>query len=130
MTDIVRLANIPRCVLPPEGKTYETTDKWYTALADIHIAQLIFQHNDLVASKDDCRNKYVARQIFRRLAKQGRLSIFGFAEDTWSVQSSKIPAFSLSPAPSSFDLFRLWGNDFRAGNILLTESDEIAALID
>ncbi|CAF3472683.1 unnamed protein product [Fusarium graminearum] len=37
---------------------------------------------DMVSSEDDCRNKYVARQLFRRLAKQGRLSSFGFAEDS------------------------------------------------
>ena len=61
MTDTVCLANIPHSVLPPEGKTDETVDEWYTVLADMHIAQLIFQHNDLVTSKDDCRNKYVAR---------------------------------------------------------------------
>lgn len=130
MTDMIRLANIPRDILPPEGKTYETADEWYTALAEMHLAQLIFQHNDLVTSEDDCRNKYVARQVFRRLAKQGRLSTFGFAGDDWSYQSSKISSSTLSPAPSNSELFRLWGDDFRAGNILLTESDDIAALID
>ncbi|KAL2755901.1 hypothetical protein ACRALDRAFT_1076671 [Sodiomyces alcalophilus JCM 7366] len=36
-----------------------------------------------LAHCDDCRTKYVARQLFRRLAKQGRLSSFGFAEDGW-----------------------------------------------
>ncbi|GJC99508.1 phosphotransferase [Colletotrichum higginsianum] len=121
MTDMVRLANIPRAVLPPEEKTYETADEWYTALADMHIAQLIFQHNDLVTSEDDCRNK---------LAKEGRLSTFGFAEDNWSAQSSNIPGHTLSPAPSGSHSFRLWGDDFRAGNILLNDSDDIAALID
>ncbi|KAF5027364.1 hypothetical protein F66182_524 [Fusarium sp. NRRL 66182] len=130
MTDMVRLANIPRCILPPKDKTYGTADEWYTALAEMHIAQLLFQHNDLVTCEDDCRNKYVARQIFRRLASQGRLSTFGFAQDTWSAQSSKIPPETLSPAPESSGSFRLWGDDFRAGNILLTETDEIAALID
>lgn len=130
MADMVRLANIPRGVLPPESKTYETADEWYAALADMHMAQLIFQHNDLVTSEDDCRNKYVARQIFRRLAKQGRLSAFGFAEDNWSAQSSKIPSSTLSPAPSGSDRFRLWGDDFRAGNILLTDTDAIVGLID
>ncbi|KAM0429770.1 hypothetical protein ACHAPT_006376 [Fusarium lateritium] len=130
MTDMVRLANIPRCVLPLKGKTYKTVDEWYTALADMHLAQLIFQHNDLVTSEDDCRNKYVTRQIFRRLAKQGRLSTFGFAEDNWSAQSAMIPSSTLSPAPSGSESFRLWGDDFRAGNILLSDSDEIAALID
>jgi len=131
MTDMVRLANIPRAVLPPEGKTYGTADEWYVALAEIHIAQLIFQHNDLVLSEDDCRNKYVARQIFRRLAKQGRLSTFGFAEDDWSAQTSKImPSTTLSPVPAGSHSFRLWGDDFRAGNILLNDSDNIVAVID
>jgi aminoglycoside phosphotransferase (APT) family kinase protein len=130
MTDMVRLANIPRSVLPPKEQTYEVADAWYTALAEMHIAQLIFQHNDLVTSEDDCRNKYVARQIFRRLAKQGRLSTFGFAEDDWSAQSMKSSAPTLSPAPPGSSSFRLWGDDFRAGNILLTDSDEVAALID
>ncbi|KAJ3533091.1 hypothetical protein NM208_g8141 [Fusarium decemcellulare] len=130
MTDMIRLANIPPSVLPPEGKTFGNADEWYTALADMHLAQLIFQHNDVVTSEDDCRNKYVARRIFRRLAKQGRLSTFGFAEDSWSTQSSKIAPSTLSPAPSGSGSFHLWGDDFRPGNILLTESDDITALID
>jgi hypothetical protein len=64
--DMIRLANIPRCILPSKEKTYATADGWYIALAEMHVAQLIFQHSDLVTSEDDCRNKYVARQIFRR----------------------------------------------------------------
>ncbi|KAL3419901.1 phosphotransferase [Phlyctema vagabunda] len=130
MTDMVRLANIPRIVLPSEGQTYATADGWYIALAEMHISQLIFQHNDSVSSEDDCRNKYVARQIFRRLAKQGRLSTFGFADDKWSAQSSKINSSTLSPAPSGSDSFRLWSDDLRAGNILLDKSDNIASIID
>ncbi|KAF5233786.1 hypothetical protein FANTH_12448 [Fusarium anthophilum] len=61
MTEMIRLANIPRCILPSQDKTYMTAGEWYTTLAEMHIAQLIFQHNDLVTSTDDCRNKYVAR---------------------------------------------------------------------
>ncbi|KAH8722008.1 phosphotransferase [Ilyonectria robusta] len=130
MADMVRLANIPRAVLPPKDKAYGTADEWYVALAEMHMAQLVFQHNDAISSEDDCRNKYVARQIFRMLAKQGRLSTFGFAEDDWSAQSAKLASSTLSPAPSGSDSFRLWGDDLRAGNILLTDSDDIAALID
>ncbi|EXK76947.1 hypothetical protein FOQG_18322 [Fusarium oxysporum f. sp. raphani 54005] len=85
MTDMVRLANIPRGILPPKGSRYETEDERCTALADMHIAQLIFQHNGLATSEDGCRNKYVARQIFRRLTKQGQLPTFGFAEDNCSA---------------------------------------------
>ncbi|GAW22562.1 hypothetical protein ANO14919_121020 [Xylariales sp. No.14919] len=130
MGDMVRLANIPRALLPPKGKTYATADDWYVALAEMHVAQLVFQHNDTVASEDDCRNKYVARQIFRRLAKQGRLSTFGFEEDDWSAQSSKREFSALALGPCGSDSFRLWGDDFRAGNILLDDADDIAAVID
>ncbi|KAH9224627.1 phosphotransferase [Leptodontidium sp. 2 PMI_412] len=98
MNNMLQLANIPRATLPPEDRTYGTADEWYVALAEMHIAQLIFQHNDLVTTADDCRNKYVARQLFRKLAKQGRLSTFGFAEDGWSAQS-KSQTSTLSPAP-------------------------------
>lgn len=77
MTDMIRIANIPRAVLPQEGQTYGTADDWYVTLAEMHLAQLVFQRNDAVSSEGDCRNKYVARQNFGRLAKQGRLSTFG-----------------------------------------------------
>jgi hypothetical protein len=130
MTDMIRLANIPETTLPLPGQTYRTADEWYTALADMIIAQLIFQHNDCIFSEDGCRNKYVARQIFRRLAREGRLSTFGFAEDDWSAQSKSKEYGDLLPAPSSTDSFRLWGDDLRAGNMLMKDSDDIAAVID
>ncbi|RFU29373.1 hypothetical protein B7463_g6976, partial [Scytalidium lignicola] len=129
MNDMLQLANIPRAVLPPENKTYNTTDEWYVALAEMHIAQLIFQHNDLVTTEGDCRNKYVARQLFRRLAKDHRLSSFGFADDDWSAQS-KSWSSQLSQAPSNLGSFRLWADDFRPGNILVDNSDDIVAVID
>jgi aminoglycoside phosphotransferase (APT) family kinase protein len=129
MNDMLQLANIPRAVLPPENKTYSTTDEWYIALAEMHMAQLIFQHNDLVTTEDDCRNKYVARQLFRRLAKDHRLSSFGFADDGWSAQS-KSWSSRLSRAPSNLGSFRLWADDFRPGNILVDDSDDIVAVID
>ncbi|KAJ3491613.1 hypothetical protein NLG97_g5562 [Lecanicillium saksenae] len=131
MTDMIGLANIPREALPPEGTTYETADSWYTALAEMHLAQLAFQHNDAIISADDCRNKYVARQIFLRLARQGRLSSFGFKEDEWSAHAASGQSEPPTcPMPSGTDSFRLWCDDLQAGNILLTETDEIAALID
>ncbi|KAL3420278.1 phosphotransferase [Phlyctema vagabunda] len=129
MNDMLQLANIPWAVLPPEDKSYSRADHWYTALAEMHIAQLIFQHNDLVTTEDDCRNKYVARQIFRRLAKDHRLSSFGFADDSWSAQS-KSWSSALPRAPSNLGPFRLWADDFRPGNILVDDSDEIVAAID
>ncbi|CAG8974628.1 hypothetical protein HYALB_00009806 [Hymenoscyphus albidus] len=118
MNNMLQLANIPRSVLPLESKTYSTADEWYVALAEMHIAQLIFQHNDLVA-----------RQIFRGLAKDRQLSIFGFSNDKWSAQSETWTS-KLSPAPSNVDSFTLWADDLRPGNMLIDDSDELAAVID
>ncbi|KAK3369100.1 hypothetical protein B0T24DRAFT_533558 [Lasiosphaeria ovina] len=130
MNNMLQLANIPRAALPPEERTYGTADEWYVALAEMHMAQLIFQHNDLVTTADDCRNKYVARQLFRKLAKQGRLSTFGFAEDDWSAQSKSRRTSTLSPAPDGSSSFKLWCDDLRPSNVLLDEAGDIAAMID
>jgi hypothetical protein len=76
MSDMLQLANIPSAIFSPEHKTFQSSDEYYLNLAQGHLVQLIFQHNDLVKSADDCRNKYVARQLFRQLARQGRLYIW------------------------------------------------------
>jgi hypothetical protein len=128
MTNMVHLANIPKSIFPSEGTTYKTADEWYVALAEMQIATLLFQHNDIVSSEDDCRTKYVARQLFRRLAKQGRLSKFGFAEDDWSARSKHAPA--ALPAPDSSGSFRLWSDDFRPVNVLVDENNQVLGAID
>jgi hypothetical protein len=128
MNNMIQLANIPKSVLPPENQTYESADDWYTALAGMHMAQLLFQHNDLVRSEDDCRNKYVARHLFHLLAKQGRLSTFGFIEDNWSAQSNSSKFTCLTPNGS--DSFRLWCDDLRPANLLLNQEDGVVAAID
>ncbi|GKU15204.1 unnamed protein product [Fusarium langsethiae] len=128
MNNMIQLANIPKSVLPPENQTYESADDWYTALAGMHMAQLLFQHNDLVRSEDDCRNKYVARRLFHFLAKQGRLSTFGFIEDNWSDQSNS--SKFTCPMPNGSDSFRLWCDDLRPANLLLNQKDDVVAAID
>ncbi|KAM0354965.1 hypothetical protein ACHAPU_000809 [Fusarium lateritium] len=57
MNNMIQLANIPRSVLPPKDQTWGTADSWYTAMVQMHMTQLVFQHKDLVRSEDDCRNK-------------------------------------------------------------------------
>ena len=106
MNNMLQLANIPSSLLSPEYKTFQSSDEYYSNLARGHLVQLVFQHNDLVKSADDCRNKFVARQLFHQLAKQGRLSTFGFAEDNWSAQAKDqnfrtlASAFKLGPIPA------------------------------
>ncbi|KAK7697999.1 hypothetical protein SLS64_012986 [Diaporthe eres] len=136
MQAMLAIANIPQSVLPAENETYHTADAWYFACCDMIWAPLLFQRNDFVTSADDCRNKYVARQIFRRLAKEGKLSVFGFEEDTWSEQSKKMKANQSSkklcpaPAGSGPAAFPLWCDDLQTGNILVDDTDKVTGFID
>ena len=120
MNNILQFTNISRTTPPPRGKMYGAAGEWYVALAEMHIAQLVFQHNDLVTTADDCRNKYVARRLFYKLAEQGWLSTFVFLENDWSAQS-KSQTSTLSPAPSGSSSFKLW---------CVNEADDIIAVID
>ncbi|KAK3368664.1 hypothetical protein B0H63DRAFT_488901 [Podospora didyma] len=139
MNTLVDLAGVPAAVLPPPDATYQTSDDWYVALADMHMAHLVFQHNDLVVSRDDCRNKYVARQVFRRLATEGKLSTFGFADDTWSAQAqtarrNRGPTHQqprpLARPPYKYGPFHLWCDGLHAGNFLADRQLRINGVID
>lgn len=136
MQAMLGIANIPQSALPAKNETYHTADAWYVACCNMIWAPLLFQRNDFVTSADDCRNKYVARQILCRLAKEGKLSVFGFEEDTWSEQSKIMKAdqssSKLCPAPagSGQTAFPLWCDDFQTGNILLDDNDDITGVID
>ncbi|PVH76479.1 phosphotransferase [Cadophora sp. DSE1049] len=128
MINMVQLSNIPKWIFPSEGTTYQTADDWYVELAEMQMATPIFQHNDMVSSEDDCKTKYIARQLFRRLAKLGRLSKFGFSDDKWSASSKH--AHARLPAPDGVDSFRLWSDDFRPSNVLVNDEDQILGAID
>lgn len=129
----VELANIPQSALPGQ-RTYSTADEWFVACSRKHVLPLLFQQNMFLPSADDCRNKFVARCVFHRLAKEGKLSVFGFEEDTWSAQSEELRAQSpgriLCSAPNGPEDFSLWIDDLRPSNVLMGEDDEIAAIID
>ncbi|OAQ99653.1 hypothetical protein LLEC1_04834 [Akanthomyces lecanii] len=130
MYNMVYLANIPPSVLPAEDKIHHTADDWYTALAEMHMLQLTFQQNDLVKDEDDCRNKYIARYLFLKLARAGKLSTFGFTDDTWSAQS-RSSMRGCCTAPSNTGSFRIWCDDFRPANILLHKGrDSGSTVID
>lgn len=135
MSSMTQLAHVPPGLFSAEAKTFASADEWYLELSNMHLAQLLFQHNDLVSSEDDCRNKYVARQLFRRLAKQGRLSTFGFAQDDWSASSVNRETRPRISTPDGSAAFRLWCDDFRPANVLIRNSGpegevEVAAVID
>lgn len=122
MSNMVQLSNIPQSVFPLKATIYKTVDDWYVALAEMQMATLIFQHNDIVDSENNCTTKYVARQLFCKVAKQGRLSTFGFT-------ASKNPGATL-PAADGSSSFRLWPDDFRPANVLVDDNEQIAGIID
>ncbi|TQN74727.1 Altered inheritance of mitochondria protein 9 [Colletotrichum shisoi] len=107
---LVDHARVPPWVLP--SKTYTEANEWYSALADMHLAQLVFQHNDAVEDEDDARDKYVARQLFRKLAVEGRL------------------AAGLGGKPDPDGTFRLWSEDLRPSNVLIDRHLRVVAVVD
>ncbi|CRK33088.1 hypothetical protein BN1723_016894 [Verticillium longisporum] len=110
MNSMVDHARVPPCVLP--SKTYSLATEWYSALADMHLAQLVFQHNDAVEDEDDARDKYVARQLFRKLAAEGQL--------TTGLGGNSDPDGT----------FRLWSEDLRPSNVLIDEDLHVIAVVD
>ncbi|QQK40416.1 Aminoglycoside phosphotransferase [Penicillium digitatum] len=68
------------------------------------------QRNDAIDSADDCRRKFVARYLFRKLTRERKLT------ERWA-------AFENGP-------FKFWCDDFRPGNVLLNKDFKIAAVVD
>ena len=108
MNALVQLGSAPQSKLPTT--TFSTTSSYFEALAELHIAHLINQRNDAIDSAEDCRRKFVARYLFRKLARQ----------------------HCLTEQSASFDRgpFKLWCDDFRPANILLNEERKIVGVVD
>ena len=100
--------NAPASILPP-SQTYHSSNEWYRALADMHMAQLALQHNDAVDDEDDARDKYVARQLFRNVAAENRI---------------------MPGALGSDNQFRMFSEDFRPANVLLDKDLQVVGVID
>ncbi|KAM5347249.1 hypothetical protein ACJ41O_010254 [Fusarium nematophilum] len=101
MNSLVKFTSATPNLLP--SQTFSTSNEWYSALADMHLAQLTFQHNDAVLDEDDSRDKYVVRQLFRRLASDGRLA----------------SGLGTSDARNDGCNFRLFSEDLRPSNVLI-----------
>ncbi|KAL2196048.1 hypothetical protein P885DRAFT_69668 [Corynascus similis CBS 632.67] len=115
MNDLVAVGGIPPCVLPPEPTTYTSSQEWYEVLADLHVAHLTFQRNEAIMSADDCRDKFVARYLFRQQVRQGKLL------PDWEGGLSK---------KDKEEKFKLCIDDFRPHNILIDADLNIVGVID
>ncbi|KND87324.1 hypothetical protein TOPH_08057 [Tolypocladium ophioglossoides CBS 100239] len=80
----------------------------------MHLAQLTFQQNDAILDEEDARDKYVARQLFRRLASSGRLAI----------------GFDAEKEHDSESIFRLYSEDLRPSNVLIDKDLHVVGVID
>ncbi|BCR82773.1 phosphotransferase family protein [Aspergillus chevalieri] len=106
MNELVRLGTLPRSTLPTS--TFKTTSSYFNALAELHRAHLSHQRNDAVNSANDCRRKLVARQLFSKLAREGRLT-----------QST-----------NDHGPFKIWCDDLRPSNVLVNKNLQIVGVID
>ncbi|RMD41582.1 hypothetical protein DV735_g3512, partial [Chaetothyriales sp. CBS 134920] len=94
---LVALANYPPADLP--AGPFATATDYFTALAETHMSHLRTQRNDAVEDEADCRKKYVARCLFRRIAKH-----FSTAHDHGP--------------------FRLLCDDLRPSNVVVDDDEE------
>lgn len=108
MMEMISGGGNPFCGFPAKKKKFATAEDYYSALADMHLSQLAFQYNNAIEDGDDARDKYVARQLFRRLAKTAR---FGGPED------ERKP-------------FKLWCDDIRPASVLLNKDHDVVGVID
>lgn len=68
MNELVRVGTLPQDKLP--NKTFDSSSSYLESLATLHVDHLDAQRNDAVDSESDCQHKYVARQLFQKLARE------------------------------------------------------------
>ncbi|CAI7589280.1 unnamed protein product [Penicillium bialowiezense] len=102
MNELVRVGTLPRSKIPTT--TFDTASSYFDSLAELHIAHLMSQRNDSIFSADDCRSKFVARFLFRKLIRDpdlrsqwikhenGPFPVWDLTE--WSLEfESRLPIF-------------------------------------
>ncbi|KAJ5328083.1 hypothetical protein N7452_008473 [Penicillium brevicompactum] len=65
MNELVRVGTLPQSEIPTT--TFDTASSYFESLAQLQISHLMSQRNDAINSADDCRSKFVARFLFRKL---------------------------------------------------------------
>ena len=111
MNELLAHTNMPPRFLP--SQTYGTAKEWYSALLEMHIAQLALQYNDATEDDDDVRDKYIARKLFQRVAD---------ANNLWPDQRYS--------GRYSSGGFKLSSQDLRPANVLIDEELRVVGVID
>lgn len=105
---LVRLGSLPQSKLP--STTFNKASSYFELLAELHISHLLNQRNDTINSANNYRHKFVARQLFLKLAQYYKLT-----ENSSQYKDSP---------------FSLWCDDLRPTNMLLNESLKVVRVID
>ncbi|CAG8007851.1 unnamed protein product [Penicillium salamii] len=108
MNEIVQLGTLPRSKLPTV--IYDRAYLYFEALAELHISHLQHQRNDAIDSADDCRRKFVARFLFRKIIRDRDL------RDKWMFYDN-------GPFP-------IWCDDFRPQNVMVDEAEKVVGVVD
>ncbi|WEW59710.1 hypothetical protein PRK78_005190 [Emydomyces testavorans] len=104
MNELVGLANYP----PKEfaTHTFSTASDYFVSLANDHLTHLKMQRNDAISDAEDCREKYIARCLFRKICHE------------------------LYTSPYNEGPFTLFCDDFRPSNVISDEDLNIKSVID
>ncbi|KAJ6013385.1 Aminoglycoside phosphotransferase [Penicillium herquei] len=110
MNEVVRVGTLPQSKLPTA--TYDKASLYFEDLAELLISHLKYQRNDAIESADDCRRKFVARFLFRKLIRDPE------PRDKWMSPSHNNGPFSI------------WCDDFRPQNVLVDKADRVVGVVD
>ncbi|KEY72772.1 hypothetical protein S7711_02555 [Stachybotrys chartarum IBT 7711] len=103
MNELVRVGNFP----PKEFRqdSFQSASDYFQELANHHFLHLKYQRNNAVKDADDCKKKYIARCLFRRITRE--------------IRTEKGP-------------FRLYCDDLRPSNVLVASETDftVKAVID
>lgn len=102
MNELVRVGNLPPHVF--SNRTFTTANEYFEDLANQHLLHLRYQRNDAVVDEEDCRRKYIARCLFRKIARE---------------------EFQALPGP-----FPLYCDDLRPSNVLAADDLTVTGVID
>lgn len=103
MNELVRVGNAPPNMFPE--RVFRTASEYFTELAEQQFLHLKYQRNNAVKNEYDCKKKYVARCLFRKIAQQ--------------------------ISEQEYGPFHLYCDDLRPSNVLVSEMDlAITGVID
>lgn len=91
----------------------------YQAMADLKLSQKTFQYDEAAGSHSKCCKTYVARQLFRRLAREDRL-----AEKNRDTEESH------DHAAQPKEVFKLWSDDLQFSSVLVDDNNDLVGVVD